>query len=159
QPKAGRRVARPPPPANGEPPFRSALEQVCERALRNEALDATKARLFFEQNFRPLRISKLGETQGLLTGYYEPVVDGSRFPTREFVVPMYRRPEDLVVPGRPSPKPGAFPNKGEVKRRLPNGDLVPFFDRGQIEEGALDGRHLEICWLRDPVAAFAIHIQ
>jgi membrane-bound lytic murein transglycosylase A len=158
-PRAGRRVARPPPPANDVPAFRSALEGVCERALRNEALDATKARLFFEQNFRPLRISKLGETQGLLTGYYEPVVDGSRFPTRQFVVPMYRRPEDLVVPGRPSPKPGAFPNKGEVKRRLPNGELVPFFDRGQIEEGALDGRHLEICWLRDPVAAFSIHIQ
>jgi membrane-bound lytic murein transglycosylase A len=157
---AGRRraQAQQPPPSDA-PPLRAALDRVCERAQRSDSLDSGQARAFFEQNFRPLRISRLGETQGLLTGYYEPVVDGSRFPTREFVVPMYRRPEDLVVPGRPTPKPGAFPNKGEVKRRLPNGDLVPFFDRAEIEDGALDGRRLEICWLRDPVAAFSIHIQ
>ena len=137
--------------------LRLALEHVCQRALREKSLEADKARAFFETNFRPLRISRLGETQGLLTGYFEPVVDGSRFPTREFVIPMYRRPDDLVVPGRTIA--GPFPNKGEVKRRLPNGELVPYYDRGEIEDGALDGRHLEICWLRDPFAAFSIHIQ
>jgi membrane-bound lytic murein transglycosylase A len=141
-----------------EPPsVRSALERVCRRAAREPPLDAAKARIFFEDNFRPLRISRLGEGLGLLTGYYEPIVDGSRFPTREFTVPIYRRPDDLVVPGRTIQ--GSFPNKGEVKRRLADGSLVPFFDRGEIEDGALDGRHLEICWLRDPIAAFSIHIQ
>jgi membrane-bound lytic murein transglycosylase A len=137
--------------------MRLALERVCRRALREPALDPEKARAFFEQSFRPLRISRLGETQGLLTGYFEPIVDGSRFPTREFTVPLYRRPDDLVAPGRSIEN--GFPNKGEVKRRLPDGRLVPYFDRGEIEDGALDGRHLEICWLRDPIAAFSIQIQ
>jgi membrane-bound lytic murein transglycosylase A len=137
--------------------MRFALERVCRRAAREPSLDVRKARAFFEDNFRPLRISRLGEGLGLLTGYYEPIVDGSRFPTREFTVPIYRRPDDLVVPGRTIG--ASFPNRGEVKRRLADGRLVPFFDRGEIEDGALDGRHLEICWLRDPIAAFSIHIQ
>ncbi|HLN11443.1 MAG TPA: MltA domain-containing protein [Xanthobacteraceae bacterium] len=141
-----------------EPPsMRLALERVCRQALRHPGLDADKARVFFEDSFRPLRISRLGEAQGLFTGYFEPVVDGSRFPTREFTVPIYRRPDDLVAPGRSTVN--GFPNKGEVKRRLPDGSLVPYFDRGEIEDGALDGRHLEICWLRDPIAAFSIQIQ
>jgi membrane-bound lytic murein transglycosylase A len=36
---------------------------------------------------------------------------------------------------------------------------LPYFDRAEIEDGALDGRHLEICWLKDPIDAFFIHIQ
>ncbi len=143
--------------AREAPPLRVALEEVCRQALRQPALDAEKARAFFEDHFRPFLIAKLGETRGLLTGYYEPVVDGSRFPTREFTVPMYRRPDDLVAPGRSTAN--GFPNRGEVKRQAADGQLVPYFDRGEIEDGALDGRHLEICWLKDPVAAFSIHIQ
>ena len=45
------------------------------------------ARAFFEQNFQPMRIGRLGEAEGLLTGYFEPIVAGSRFPTPEFHVP------------------------------------------------------------------------
>ena len=139
------------------PSMRLALGRICQRGLRERVPNSDTARAFFEANFRPLRISRLGEAQGLLTGYFEPVVDGSRFPTREFTVPMYRRPDDLVAPGRNLAS--GFPNKGEVKRRMRDGTLVPYFDRGEIEDGALDGRHLEICWLRDPIAAFSIHIQ
>ena len=45
-----------------------------------------------------------------------------RFPTREFTVPIYRRPDDLVAPGRSIDK--GFPNRGDVKRRLPDGSLT-----------------------------------
>ena len=37
--------------------------------------------------------------------------------------------------------------------------IVPFFDRGEIERGALDGRGLEIAWLADKVDLFFIHVQ
>src|SRR6516225_5464819 len=93
-----------------------ALAQVCRQALTVGRLtDDDQARIFFEHNFRPLRITKLGDSAGLLTGYYEPIVDGSRFPTGIFKVPMYRRPPDLVPP-RNSTGPG-FPNKGQSLRR------------------------------------------
>jgi membrane-bound lytic murein transglycosylase A len=140
-----------------ERPVAAALTHVCRRALALSHVDEAKAREFFEENFRPLRISRLGETQGFVTGYYEPIVEGSRFPTREFAVPLYRRPDDLVAPGER--KGDAFPNRGPAFRRTQDGKLVPYYDRGEIEDGALDGRHLEICWLKDPFAALTIQIQ
>jgi len=140
-----------------ERPLALALVPVCRHALALGQPDETKARAFFEMNFRPLRINRLGETQGFVTGYYEPIVEGSRFPTRDFTVPLYRRPDDLVAPGEH--KGEAFPNRGPAFRRTPEGKLVPYYDRGEIEDGALDGRHLEICWLRDTFAALTIQIQ
>jgi membrane-bound lytic murein transglycosylase A len=53
-----------------------------------------------------------------------------------------------------------FPSKGaKVGRRVGRRKIVPYYDRGQIEDGALDGWHLEICWLRDPVDVLFAQIQ
>jgi membrane-bound lytic murein transglycosylase A len=139
-------------------PVRAALQAVCARAIRAGALDAETARRFFETNFRPVRIRKLGDAAGFLTGYYEPIVDGSRFPTREFTVPLYRRPPDLLAAG--TTRPGApFPNRGRAFRKTSSGELVPYYERGEIEDGALDGQHLEICWLRSATLALLIQIE
>jgi len=143
--------------AGDKRPMLSALTEVCHRALAGARLTDDQARMFFERNFRPLRITKLGDNGGLLTGYYEPIVDGSRFPTGIFKVPIYRRPPDLVPP-RNSAGPG-FPNKGQSLRRTSRGALVPYYDRGEILDGALDGKHLEICWIKNQADALAIQIQ
>jgi peptidoglycan lytic transglycosylase A len=137
----------------------SALMHVCNKAADVGPQDASTARVFFEQNFQPVRIGRLGEAEGLLTGYFEPIVAGSRFPSPEFSVPLYRRPRDLVAAGY---KPGslAFPNKGaKIGRLTKNKGLVPYYDRGAIEAGALDGQKLEICWLKDPLDLLAIQLQ
>ena len=138
-------------------PIRAALESVCARAVKAGRLPPEASRQFFEANFVPVRIRRLGDSAGFLTGYYEPIVDGSRFPTREFTVPLYRRPRDLVAPGLPDGSP--FPNSGRAFRRTATGEFVPYYDRGQIEDGALDGQHLEICWLRTPADALAVQIE
>ena len=139
-------------------PVRVALLAVCARALAAGPLDHAKARGFFEDNFLPLHIRKLGDAAGFLTGYYEPIFEGSRFPTREFTVPLYRRPLDLVAAGAAGPG-GAFPNSGRAFRRKPDGELVPYYDRGEIEDGALDGQHLEICYLRNATEALIAGIE
>jgi membrane-bound lytic murein transglycosylase A len=144
--------------SNDVRPVRAALQAVCARAVKTGPLDQEAARRFFEANFRPIRIRKLGDAAGFLTGYYEPVVDGSRFPTREFSIPLYRRPPNLLAAGATQPG-GPFPNNGRAFRRTPNGELVAFHDRGEIEDGALDGQHLEICWLRSATEALFIQIQ
>ena len=136
--------------------YLGAMKGICRRALAHPDLHGDKARAFFERNFHPLRIAKVGDAEGFLTGYYEPIVAGSRFPSPEFSVPVYRRPADLVAPG--ARKKGIFSNKGAVYRREGK-KLVPYYTRAEIEDGALDGRHLEICWLKDPTDAFFIHIQ
>lgn len=145
-------------PSNDDKPVRAALLTVCMRAVKIGHLDRDAARQFFETNFLPIRIRKLGDAAGFLTGYYEPIVDGSRFPTREFTVPLYRRPPDLLAAGASQPG-GPFPNNGRAFRRTQGGELVPYYDRGEIEDGALDGRHLEICWLRSATDALFIQIQ
>ena len=138
-------------------PMYFALKHVCGRAVTAGRLAPEQARLFFERNFRPLRIARLGDSAGLLTAYYEPIVDGSRFPTPIFKVPIYRRPPDLVPPANAA-GPG-FPNKGQSMRRKSSGELVPYYDRGEILDGALDGQHLEICWIKDQTEHLAIQIQ
>src|SRR5262249_21719500 len=55
-------------------------------------------------------------------------------------------------------KKGIFNNKSKVFRKVGR-KLLPYFTRAEIEDGALDGRHLEICWLKDPIDAFFISIQ
>jgi peptidoglycan lytic transglycosylase A len=142
-----------------ERPVYNALAEICRRAAGVRPADKDAARRFFEDNFRPVRITRLGEPQGFLTGYYEPIVEGSRFPNPEFHVPFYRRPPDLVAAGY---KPGTdpFPNKGALIGRLNDKrEIVPYHDRAAIEGGALDGQKLEICWVRDPFEVLAIQIQ
>src|SRR5258708_2019963 len=145
-------------PLNDGRPVRAALQAVCARAVKTGPLGRTAARQFFEDNFLPIRIRKLGDAAGFLTGYYEPIVDGSRFPTRAFTVPLYRRPPDLLAAGATQPA-GPFPNSRRAFRRTADGELVPYYDRGEIEDGALDGQHLEICWLRTATDALFIQIQ
>jgi membrane-bound lytic murein transglycosylase A len=142
-----------------ERPIYGALWEVCRRAATVRPANAQAARRFFEENFQPVRIARLGESQGFLTGYYEPIVRGSRLPNPEFHVPLYRRPPDLVAAGY-QPGSGGFPNKSAlIGRRDENGTIVPYHDRAAIDAGALDGQKLEICWLRDPFEALSIQIQ
>ena len=136
-----------------------ALGDICARARVSGALDEAGARRFFEDNFRPLRIARLGQTDGFLTGYYEPVLDGSRVPTAEFAVPLYRRPPNLVASGARS-LGGLFPSKGvKVGRRVGRRLIVPYYTRGEIEDGALDGWHSEISWVRSQLDVLFAQIQ
>jgi len=140
-------------------PIHGALWNACRKAIDLQPKDSDTARTFFEQNFQPVRIAPLGESEGFLTGYFEPIVQGSRFPNPEFHIPLYRRPPDLVAAGH-RPGSDAFPNKGaRIGRRHENNELVPYYDRGAIEAGALDGQKLEICWLKDPFDVLAIQIE
>ena len=141
------------------PPIPAALKEICVNARAAIPLDDDGAKKFFEDNFRPVRINKLGDTDGFLTGYYEPIIAGSRVPTGEFTAPLYRRPPNLVAAGRR--KLGdAFPSKGAfVGRRVGRRKIVPYYTRGEIEDGALDGWHLEICYLHDQVDVLFAQIQ
>src|SRR5260370_6756126 len=139
--QALRRISR----TDDHGPIHSALWNVCRKAIDLQPKDSDTARNFFEQNFQPVRIARLGEVERFLTGYFEPIVQGSRFPNPEFHIPLYRRPPDLVAAGH-RPGSDAFPNKSaRIGRHNENNQLVPYHDRGTIEAGVLDGQKLEIC--------------
>ncbi|WP_233285493.1 MltA domain-containing protein [Bradyrhizobium acaciae] len=136
----------------------SSLRDPCRIAKGLDLGDGTKAKEFFEQNFVPLRISRLGENAGFVTGYYEPVLEGSRTQTDVYNVPVYRRPSNLFVRGKTQASVG-LPNSGPVYRKIGRRKLVPYYDRGQIEDGAIAGRGLEICWLKSQTDLLFAQIQ
>jgi membrane-bound lytic murein transglycosylase A len=140
-------------------PLYGALYEVCRRAAAAKPQRPGEARAFFEQNFRPVRIAPLGETDGFLTGYYEPIVEGTREPTEEYTFPLYRKPPSLLAGGRMLAVNFSSQQRKGKNRRIAKRRLVPFYDRAAIENGALSGRNLEICWLKDPIDAFFAHIQ
>lgn len=117
--------------------------------------DRDDARRFFERFFIPARI-EAGEA-GLVTGFYEPQVEASPVRTEKFGVPLLSRPADLVDVDDSNRPPGMDPYLA-FARDTPCG-LVEYFNRGEIERGALDGQSLEIAWLADKVDAFFIHVQ
>jgi membrane-bound lytic murein transglycosylase A len=135
-----------------------SLRDPCRAAKAAVISDSAKARAFFEENFLPLRISRLGEDQGFVTGYYEPVIDGSRTKTDVYTVPVYRRPSNLFVRGYNQNSVG-LPNKGDVFRKIGRRKLVPYYDRAEIEDGAIAGRGLEICWLKSQTDLLFTQIQ
>jgi membrane-bound lytic murein transglycosylase A len=120
-------------------PFYGALFKVCERAVAAGPLDRDHARAFFEDNFKPVRVAPAGQTAGFFTGYYETEVDGSRFPSDEYTIPLYAAPAETV--------------------RKHQSKVFSDFDRAKIEEGVLAGKSLEICYVKNPVDAFFAQIQ
>jgi len=144
------------PPGRDNSPFYGALQSVCRRALAVHPRGEDAARTFFEQNFRPMRIAPLGEDKGFLTGYYEPIIVGSRVASEEFNVPLYRTPPNLSL-RTPLKKTEADGHKRW--RRFAHRDTGFFYDRAAIEDGALAGRNLEICYLKDPTDLFFAQIQ
>ena len=83
----------------------------------------------------------------LFTGYYTPIFDASRTPTQEYRWPLHSLPPDLVKD-----------DEGKcLGRRLPDGSLVPYYTRGQIEAGALKGQ--ELVYLKDRFDAYVCTVQ
>jgi membrane-bound lytic murein transglycosylase A len=116
-------------------------------------LPQREARRFFETEFLPHEIAPAA---GFFTGYYEPVVDGSRSPSARFPAPLYAAPDDLVEI-EPGSVAGLEPSYRFARRTAAG--LAEHPDRAAIEAGALAGRGLELVWLADPVDAFFIHVQ
>jgi membrane-bound lytic murein transglycosylase A len=114
----------------------AALKGIAHHALRQKVREPAQARRFFERHFRPCRVSACVGVRnaGFLTGYYEPIVEGSSLRTRNFTAPLLRRPENLN--SRP-----------------------PYPDRAAIEAGAIERHTAPIVWLRDRVEVFLVQVQ
>jgi len=136
----------------------TSLRDPCRIARSLELSDGVKAKAFFEENFLPLRISRLGEGEGFVTGYYEPIIEGSRTENEIYNIPVYRRPSNLFVKGYNQASP-SLPNKGAVYRKIGRRKLAPYYDRAEIEDGKIEGRGLEIAYLKNQTDLLFAQIQ
>lgn len=95
----------------------------------------------------------------LLTGYFEPVLEGSVEPRDGYLYPIYRLPDDLVEMNGGISSPGNGNGKKKIGR-MENGNFIPYYAREEIDSrGALMGKGYELAWLKDPWERFVLHIQ
>ncbi len=117
-----------------QPPFTALCSEV--RQLSIATTDEQRAWLI--ARLQPYRVESIdGNAEGLLTAYYEPMMDAARQPGNGYTVPIYRVPAGL-------------------------GSRKPWYTRQQIDtlpeaQTGLQGR--AIAWLRDPIESMVLHIQ
>ncbi len=121
----------------------------------SQPLEAEAARDFFETYFTPYRVRPQSDRR-LVTGYYEPVIEGSRTKTDKFNIPIYRPPDDLTLI-KANAREG-LPEDLTAARQTEDG-LKEHFTRKEIEQGALEGLGLELAWIADPVAHYSMQLQ
>jgi membrane-bound lytic murein transglycosylase A len=134
----------------------TAWRAACETAERQPA---GTARAYFEGNLTPWRrVDQTGAPPaGLLTGYYEPLLTGSRSRRAPFVHAIYGVPDDLLTIDLGDVRPDL---KGQrLRGRIEGRRVVPYFTRAELEagRGALGGR--ELLFVDDPVDLFFLMIQ
>ncbi|MBT5897634.1 MAG: murein transglycosylase [Rhodospirillaceae bacterium] len=130
--------------------------EVCDLA-RGLPPGPAAARKFFESHFKVVAVRYAGAASGLFTGYYEPLLHGSRQRWGPYIHPLYGMPKDLIRVNL-----GEFNDslKGQhIVGRVHGARLRPYFERRQIEAGALAGQGLEVVYVDDPVDAFFLQIQ
>ncbi|MBU3638367.1 murein transglycosylase A [Polynucleobacter sp. AP-RePozz3-80-G7] len=109
---------------------------VCTQAGNVSSRDTQAIRTYFENNFQAYEIrNSSGSDTGLITGYYEPLMNGSQTRTSTYNVPLYGYPNAWR---KSKPTPG--PSRAEL-----------------MSSGVLQGS--EIAWVQDPVAAAFMQIQ
>jgi len=140
----------------GRPP--APLLIACELAALVPPGDEAAARQFFESQFTAyaLRSSTSGDT-GLLTGYYEPIIDGARQRDADNRIPIHGVPEDLIVVDLAAVNPDV--RNMRLRGRLEGRRLVPYYSRAEIEARNAELPAPVIAWTRDPVELFFLQIQ
>jgi membrane-bound lytic murein transglycosylase A len=131
---------------------------ICAAAERVDERDATAIRAFFESHFIPYQVLAAdGSDTGTITGYYEPLLAGSRTKSERYSVPLYAVPDDLLTIDLVALYPDL---KGKrLRGRLDGHRVVPYWSRADIDRGKapLDGKVL--VYVADPVEAFFLQIQ
>ena len=113
---------------------------------------------FFELNFDPHQVINADEsTAGMVTGYYEPLLHGSRVRTSRYRYPLYASPPDLLVVDLGAVHPD-LKNK-RLRGRLEGNRVVPYYARGDIDREQPPLKGSELVWVDDAVDAFFLHIQ
>jgi len=139
-------------------PAASIWRDGCDAAAGIDANDDTAVRAFFEAHFTPYQlIGADGRDSGVITGYYEPLLQGSRERSERYRFPLYAVPDDLLVVELSE----LFPELRDkrVRARLEGRRVVPYWPRADIDAGRAPLAGKELVWVDDAIDAFFLQIQ
>lgn len=134
----------------------SAGQQLNSASNGKPSSDAVQA--YFKQYFSVYKTTNVdGSENGLITGYYEPLLKGSRTKSAKYPYPLYAPPADLVTVELDS----LFPELKykRVRGRLVGNKLVPYYNRSEIEVDASPIKGRELIYIDDIIDVFFLQIQ
>ncbi len=126
---------------------------VCQAA---QGWPSGQAKRFFDDRFTLVRI---GSGEAFATGYFEPQISGSRSRRPGFDVPVYVLPDDLTRAWPANVPAAERTGRAPLGRYDEAGNFVRYYERAEIEDGALAGKVPVIGWAEDPVEFFFLQIQ
>ena len=135
-----------------------AWQSVCSVATALQEPTREMVVRFFETNFTPYQVINAdGTDSGLVTGYYEPLLNGSRKRSARYHVPVYGVPDDMLVIdlGEVYPELKNMRLRGRVDGRR----VVPYYNRAQIDSGTAPVTGKEIVWVEDSIELFFMQVQ
>jgi membrane-bound lytic murein transglycosylase A len=146
------------------PRMPGAWKQFCAEAARVTTTDTAAQRVLMESQLRPWRVVSISgdarhrvrAEEGLITGYYEPLLKGARRRGGAFQTPLYAVPDDLLTIDLAE----AYPQLAgiRVRGKLQGKRVVPYPDRAQLADGrVLAGK--ELLWVDSSIDAFFLQIQ
>lgn len=133
-------------------------QEVCAQAEHLEVDDNAALHAFYEEWFTPYQVlNPDGSEQGMITGYYEPLLKGSRSKTPHFQYPLYAAPNDLLT----IDLGGVYPQLKELRLRgrVQGKRIVPYYNRAEIDAGAGAIMGNELFWVENKIELFFLHVQ
>ncbi len=133
-------------------------QSACEAVSKQSRPATSTIRVLLKENFQPWQVTNAdGTNTGLITGYYEPLLKGSRTRTEQYRYPLYSRPDDMVTVDLSSIYPELANRK--LRGRLKGNKLTPYYSRGEIEVTPSPIAGKELLWTDDIVDLFFLQIQ
>jgi len=140
------------------PKTQPVWQKPCAESARVDGANSDAVRAFFAAHFSPYRIATQdGSDAGLVTGYYEPLLAGSRASTPQFAIPLYAPPDDLLTIELSDLYPELKDKR--VRGRVEGKKVVPYWSRAELERGAPSLAGKALVYVADPVEAFFLEIQ
>ncbi len=133
-------------------------QEICARAEQLGTEDSAVLRTFYEEWFTPYQVfNPDGSEHGMITGYYEPLLKGSRVKTQRFRYPLYAAPDDLLQIDMGA----AYPQLKDLRLRgrLQGKRVVPYYSRAEIDDGTGAFKGRELYWVENEVELFFLQIQ
>jgi peptidoglycan lytic transglycosylase A len=132
--------------------------EPCATASAIDGLNSQAVREFFQRHFTAYQaLAPDGIDTGLVTGYYEPLLNGSRTRSERDRYPLYAPPDDLLTIDLGELYPELKDRR--VRGRLDGKRVVPYWPRADIEAGKAPVAGKELVFVDDPVEAFFLEIQ
>jgi membrane-bound lytic murein transglycosylase A len=133
-------------------------QAICAGTEQIDKNNSVAQRTFYEDKMLPFQIlNPDGSEQGVITGYYEPLLKGSRVKTERFRYPLYAVPDDILEVDLGD----AYPQlKGQrLRGRLIGKRIVPYYKRAEIDAGTESLKGHELFWVENAVELFFLQIQ